>query len=88
MNLLHAMAVLGYLPKLEMGLGLAFGANLMHGFSMNMFLILLLDLCTNFQYHTYFTFSRYQRKCVMKLSFRQLMTSETLRIIFNHSPRQ
>ena len=39
MNLLHAMAVLGYLPKLEMGLGLAFGANLMHDFSMNMFLI-------------------------------------------------
>ena len=38
-NSLHAMAVLGYLPNLKRGLGLAFGAHFLHGFSMQMFLI-------------------------------------------------
>ena len=29
-NFVHAMAVFGYLPKLKMGLGLAFGAHFLH----------------------------------------------------------
>ena len=39
MNFLHAMAVLGYLPKLKRDLGLAFGAHFLHDFSIKMFLI-------------------------------------------------
>ena len=38
-NLLNALAVLGYLPKLKRGLGLAFEAHLPHTFSVNMFLV-------------------------------------------------
>ena len=33
------MAVLGYLAKLERGLGRAFGAHFLYGFSLKMFLI-------------------------------------------------
>ena len=33
------MNVLGYLPKLKMGLGLAFGAHFLHDFSLEMFFI-------------------------------------------------
>ena len=33
------MAVLGYLPKLKGGLGLAFGAHFLHDFSIKMFFI-------------------------------------------------
>ena len=33
------MAVLGYLPKLKRGLGLAFGAHFLHDFSIKMFFI-------------------------------------------------
>ena len=33
------MAVLGYLPKLKRGLGLAFGAYCLHDLSIKMFLI-------------------------------------------------
>ena len=32
------MAVLGYLAKLKMGLGLTFGAHFLHGFYVKMFL--------------------------------------------------
>ena len=35
-----------------------------------------------------FSFSRYQTKCVTEFLFRQLMTSWTLRFIFNHPPKQ
>ena len=38
-NFVHAMAVLGYLPKLKRGLALAFGARFLHDFSIKMFLI-------------------------------------------------
>ena len=38
-NFLHAKFVLGYLPKLKRGLGLAFGANFLHDFSIKMFFI-------------------------------------------------
>ena len=33
------MAVLGYLPKLKWGLGLAFGEHFLHDFSITMFFI-------------------------------------------------
>ena len=32
-----------------------------------------------------FSFSRYQTKCVIKFLFTQLLTSKTLRFIFDHS---
>ena len=35
-----------------------------------------------------FSFSRYQTKCVIKLLFRQLMTSQTLRFILDQPPKQ
>ena len=38
-NFLHAMAVLGYLPKLKRGLGLVFGAHSRHDSSVKMFFI-------------------------------------------------
>ena len=83
------MTVLSYLPKLKRGLGLAFGAHFLHDFSMKMFLIPLsmgkVSMpCT-------FSFSRYQTKYVINFSFRQLMTSKTLRlnlIIFESNNRQ
>ena len=34
-----AMAVLGYLPKLRMDMGLAFGGHFLHEFSIQMFFI-------------------------------------------------
>ena len=36
---MNAMDVLGYLPKLKRGLGLAFGAHFPHDFSLKMFLV-------------------------------------------------
>ena len=33
------------------------------------------------------SFSRYQAKCVIKFLFRQLMTSENLRFIFDQPPK-
>ena len=48
------MAVLGYLPKLNRGLGLVFGAHLLHNFSIKMFLFLILYQWTKFQCHTFF----------------------------------
>ena len=38
-NFLHAMAVLGYLPKRKRDLGLAFGAHFLHDFPIKMFFI-------------------------------------------------
>ena len=35
-----------------------------------------------------FSFPRYQTKCVIEFLFRQLMTSWTLRFIFDHPPKQ
>ena len=35
-----------------------------------------------------FSFSRYQTKCVIEFLFKQLMTSWTLRFIFDHPPKQ
>ena len=38
-NFLHAAAVLGYLPKLKRGMGLAYDAYFLHDFPVKMFLI-------------------------------------------------
>ena len=38
-DFLHAMAFLGYLPKLKRGLGIASGANFLQDFPIKMFLI-------------------------------------------------
>ena len=55
------MAALGYLAKLKRGLGLAFGAHLLHGFSEKMFLnSLLMDKVPVSQL---ISFSRHQTKC-------------------------
>ena len=40
----NAMAVLGYLPKLKRGLGLAFGAHFLHDFSKKCFLFNTLSM--------------------------------------------
>ena len=37
-DILHAISVFGYFPKLGRVLGLAFGAHFLHNFSMKMFL--------------------------------------------------
>ena len=48
------MAVLGYLPKLKGGLGLAFGAHFLHDFSKKMFFYLILYQQRKLQCHTSF----------------------------------
>ena len=71
MNLLHTMNVLGDLPKLKRKVGLAFGANFLHDFSIKMFLIIL--LCMGKVSMSYlFAFSRYQTKCVIKGTLMQI----------------
>ena len=47
------MAALGYLPKLKKGLRLAFGAHLLHDFSIKMFLINTQRFDTKFQCHPF-----------------------------------
>ena len=67
------MAVLGYLPKLKRGLGLAFGAHFLHDFTIkySVFNTLSIDKVSMSKL---ISFSSYQTKCVIKLLFRQLMT--------------
>ena len=48
------MTVLGYLPKLKRGLGLAFGAYYLHDFFQKNILCLMLYQWTEFQCHTFF----------------------------------
>ena len=60
---MHAMAVLGYLPKLKRGLGLAFDAHFLHYFSIKMFPIKL--SMDKFSMLYPFCFSRYQTNCVL-----------------------
>ena len=68
------MAVLGHLSKLKGSLELAFGAYFWHDFSLKCFLFNTLSIDkVSMLYH--FPFSRYQAKCVIMFSFRQLMTS-------------
>ena len=49
-NFLHAMAVLGYLPKLKRGLGLAFGAHFLHGQSFNVIIFFFLKISNKMCY--------------------------------------
>ena len=70
------MAVVGYLAKLKRGLGLAFGAHVVHDFSIKMLLFLFNTLSLDkISMSHLISFSRYQTKCVIKFLFRQLMTS-------------
>ena len=48
------MSLLGYLAKLKRGLGLTFGAHLLHDFFIKMFRILILYQWTKFQCQTLF----------------------------------
>ena len=48
------MAVLGYLPKLKRGLGLAFGAYFPHDFFHKNILYMILHQWTKFQCHNFF----------------------------------
>ena len=68
------MAVLGYLPKLKRGLGLAFGAHFLYDISMKMFNTLSIDK-VSMSY--LLSFLRYQTKCVIKFLVRHLMMSQT-----------
>ena len=58
-NFLHAMAVLGYLPKLKRGLGLAFGTHFPHVFSVEVSLFNTLSM-DKVPMPFLFSFSRYQ----------------------------
>ena len=62
------MAVLGYLPKLKRGLGLAFGAHFLHDFPIKMFLFITLSMDKVSMSYPFF-FSLYQTKCVIKFLF-------------------
>ena len=68
------MAILGYLPKLKRGLGLAFGVRFQHDFPYKRSLFNTVPI-DKVSLSYLFSFSRYQTKCVVKLLFRQLMTS-------------
>ena len=79
------MAVLGYLPKLERGLGLAFAAHFPHDFSIKMFFIWY--SIDGQSFNIPFFLLKYQTKCVIEFLFRKLMT-QTLRFIFDQPPKQ
>ena len=69
------MAVLGYLPKLRRDLGLAFGAQFLHDFSMKMFELHNTLSIDKVSMSYLFSLSRYETKCVIKFLFRQMVTS-------------
>ena len=52
-SLLHALPILGYLPKLKRGLRLSLGAHSLYFFHKNAPYLILYEL-TMFQYQTYF----------------------------------
>ena len=84
-NFLHAMAVLRYLPKLKRDLVLTFAVHFLHDFFIKMFLIFNTLSTDKVSISYRFSISRYQSKCVTKFLFRQLMTSQPLKFIFDHS---
>ena len=67
------MAILGYLPKLKWGLGLAFGAYFLYGFFIQM--LLINTLSDDKVSISHLSLSIYQIKRVIKFLFRQLITS-------------
>ena len=82
------MAVLGYLPKLKGGLGLAFDAYFLHDFPLKCF-FLFNTLSTGKVSMPYlFSFPRYQTKCVIKFLLRQLMMSQTIRFMLDQPLKQ
>ena len=81
------MAVLGYLPKLKGGLGLAFGTHFLHDFTIKMFLFNILST-GKVSMSYFFSFPRYQTKCVIKFLFRQLMMSQTIRFMLDQPLKQ
>ena len=81
------MDVLGYLPKLKRGLGLASGAYFLHDFLTKMFPIQYgINWQSSMSY--LFSFSIYQTKCIIKFLFRQFLTSRILTFIFDYLPSQ
>ena len=65
------MAVLGYLAKLKRDLGLAFGTDFLHDFSVKNVPYLIFYQWTKFQCHTLFL-SQDIKQNVIKFLFRQL----------------
>ena len=70
-NFHHAKSVLGYLAKLKRGLGLTFGTHFLHDFFHNN----VLHLMAKVSMSHLISFSRYQKKHVIKFLFRQMRTS-------------
>ena len=70
------MVVLGYLPNLKRGLGLAFGARFLHEFSTKQSLFNTLSISKASMSYL-FPFSRYQTKCVINFLLRKLMIPQT-----------
>ena len=62
------MAVMGYLPKLKLGLGLAFGAHFLHDFSMKVFPYLKLHQWTKFQCHIFFPSQDIKQNVILKVT--------------------
>ena len=81
------MAVLGYLPKLKEGLGLAFGAHFLHDFSLKNVLFNTLSTDKVSMSHL-FSFPRYQTKRVIKFLFSQLMISQTIGFMLDQPLKQ
>ena len=78
------MCVLAYLPKLKRGLGLVF----VHIFCLILSKKYSLKSTEKVSMPYLFSFTGYQAKCVTKFLFRQLMTSQRLRFIFNDPLKQ
>ena len=83
-ELLPCNGCFGLFTKIKKGLGLAFGAHFLHGFSIKMLIFCQL---TKFQCYTFFP-SQDITKYDIKFLWRQLMTLFTLRFIFDHSLKQ
>ena len=73
-NFLHTMAVLGYLLKWKRHIGIAFGEHFLQDFPWKDFLFNT-PSTDKVSMPQLFFFWRYQTKCVIKILFRQLMTS-------------
>ena len=69
------MTVLGYLPKLKEGLGLAFGAHFLYDFFHKNVFYLILYQWAKFQCHTNFPSQDTKQNVLFKFLFSQLMVS-------------
>ena len=81
------MAVLGYLPKLKGGLGLAFGAHFLHDFSIKMCFIQYYINRQSFNVIPLFL-PKISHKMYYKFLFSQLMMSQTIRLMLDQPPKQ